>query len=375
MKELMAGIFESFERGEEYIDRKGNKIEQSYLFKTLGIFKLKMQIPLPTHNSPNNTNGNSMADNMNTGTTNLRKCNKATSEKASSKFNPAHGRSPNNAASNSNLNSRPSALENTNTANLTKLKYKRKPPSDNCSNTHTFTTVIQFLEVSFRSFMLQKNCCIIDVVFNDITSIKDAEKLTTEGKLKHSLFSKIAHEFKTPLTTIVTMIDELQIQVDNNNTHQIKDSLDNIYNLSNYTVFLINDIIQYASNNPSKIKIQKDKVNLKAVCNFCHKIQKCLLGSSTGKKRIKSLVDYDERVDKYEIISDEIRLKQIMLNFISNSVKFTKCGQIKISVKLVDISELVNSAFIKTTSNVSLSLQRESLHNSSSLLMVMSTNT
>ena len=164
----------------------------------------------------------------------------------------------------------------------------------------------------------------------------------TEIQLKEALLSKIAHEFKTPLTSIITIIDDLEQQIELNKLDEMKKSIFNIQNLSHYTVFLINDIIQYSSNQNNNIKIHKETVNLRVICKFCHDIQKCLLGSYSSKKKVQSILEYDDSIDSLEVISDEIRLKQILLNLVSNSVKFTKSGSIKITAKCVDRNDPIN---------------------------------
>lgn len=230
-----------------------------------------------------------------------------------------------------------------------------------------------FYECSIRSFYVANKGYLFDIVLNDISTIKIAEKEAIETKLKHSLFSKIAHEFKTPLTSIITIIDDLEYQIENNELEEMKKSANNIQNLSHYTVFLINDIIQYASNDAGKIKIHLETVNLRQICKFCFDIQKCLLGSYSTKKKVKSIIEFDDNIDSYEVISDEIRLKQILLNLISNSVKFTKCGSIKISAKLVDKENSFNRTHTSTKSVInrfgSFSANKGNNNNAGSILI------
>ena len=206
-------------------------------------------------------------------------------------------------------------------------------------NLNEFTKKTFYFEVSFRSFPLKGDSFIIDVVFNDITTIKSAEKYLIESRLKHTLFSKIAHEFKTPLTSIIATIEEVEINFKNKKYSEIGNHLANINNLSNYTIFLINDIIQYSSNDTNKIKIRKEIVDLRAICNFCLNIEKCLLNARSSKNNVKAILEYDDRIDDYEIELDEIRLKQILLNLISNATKFTKSGFIRIKAELITLDK------------------------------------
>ena len=51
------------------------------------------------------------------------------------------------------------------------------------------------------------------------------------------------------------------------------------------------------------------------------------------KNRVDTVINFDEIIDYLDIYSDEVRLNQIMLNLISNAVKFTNNGYIKVSCK------------------------------------------
>lgn len=196
---------------------------------------------------------------------------------------------------------------------------------------------ILFFEISFRSFPL-KDSYILDVMLNDITKIKHAEKESTETHLRNTLFSKIAHEFKTPLTSIIAINEKMQDALNSKQYTCLPDHINDVNNLSNYTIFLINDIIQYSSRsgNPS-IKILKESVDIFSVCSFCLNIQNCLLKSkSIHSSNVKSLFEFDEEIYNFDLVSDETRIKQILLNLISNSVKFTKSGSIKLKAEVIN---------------------------------------
>ena len=100
-----------------------------------------------------------------------------------------------------------------------------------------------FFEVSIRKIQLEEE--VVELLINDITEIKLADKITTETKYKQKILAKIAHEFKTPLISIISLI---QKTIDKDIHPSIKKNLDHINNFSNYTLFLISDIIQYVSN-------------------------------------------------------------------------------------------------------------------------------
>jgi len=108
---------------------------------------------------------------------------------------------------------------------------------------------------------------------------------------------------------------------------------------------LINDITQNLNQKlVESYKLNKVVVNLKNILEFSYNILKAILKCYDEKfLNINPILEYDENIDYFLIYSDEIRLKQIILNIISNSVKFTKRGYIKIEAKVSD----ENSEFIK----------------------------
>jgi len=105
--------------------------------------------------------------------------------------------------------------------------------------------------------------------------------------------------------------------------------------LSNYTLYLVNDIIQYSSSkNQKNQRINKEPINLLELIEFCYDILESLLNSNKSKKEnIESILDIDPEIYRIRIYSDEIRLKQILLNLVSNSVKFCRSGMIFIRCK------------------------------------------
>ena len=188
-----------------------------------------------------------------------------------------------------------------------------------------------WFEIYYRKPIIGKDN--IEVLINDITQMKIAEELNNEKtKYKQKILSKIAHEFKTPLITITSLISKF---------HQKSDILDNsikqdiyhINNLSNYTIFLINDIIQYLSDSKNVI-LSKIEIKIREVLEFTFNVLKTLIECNENKvNKIIPSLHIDDKIDEFKIISDENRLKQIILNLVSNAFKFTRNGFIKIEVR------------------------------------------
>lgn len=194
---------------------------------------------------------------------------------------------------------------------------------------------LKIFDSSSLDYQVDYDNIIDDYFFYNVTEhIEDKLKILDEINQKEKLFAKLSHEFKTPLNSIVGMITNiLELNVNN----EFSSKLNTIKNLSNYVIFLISDIIQYS--NISKIedlKLHMTEIKIEEILSFCYQILNSLIYCNKNKKdNINTKLIINDYVKKYLIIGDEFRIKQILLNFISNSVKFTNNGKIYIKCKKV----------------------------------------
>ncbi len=116
--------------------------------------------------------------------------------------------------------------------------------------------------------------------------------------------------------------------------------------ISNYTIFLVNDIINY-STSYQKIKNETniEKIDIGEIIKFCKNILKSLLITKEKNKYIEILNENDPLLDSegYIINSDPFRIQQILLNFLSNSVKFTNAGFIKLKTEILTEEKSINN--------------------------------
>jgi len=111
----------------------------------------------------------------------------------------------------------------------------------------------------------------------------------------------------------------------------------NIIDLSNYMLSLINDIIDFSVIDSSlDLKFHFYYFDLHKMLNFGFRIMKILIDCKGLGRFIKPIIEIDENVPNI-FFSDEMRIKQVLLNLVSNSIKFTRRGYIKIAAKLIDI--------------------------------------
>jgi len=167
------------------------------------------------------------------------------------------------------------------------------------------------------------------VILEELTKAKiQAEEAMNS---KQRFLSNMSHEIRTPMTAIIGFS---KVALKTDLTEKQKEYITAIKTSSDALLVLINDILDLAKVDAGKMTFEQNvfemETNISAMLYlFDLKIQ---------EKNLVCIKEYDTRIPKV-LIGDSIRLNQIFLNLISNAIKFTSKGEIKISVRLVDTSE------------------------------------
>lgn len=163
-------------------------------------------------------------------------------------------------------------------------------------------------------------------IISDVTELINSRIEAEEAlRSKEEFLTVISHEIRTPMTGIIGYVELLGDLIDNskqeNYLNAIKENADNLLEL-------FNDILDLSKIDANKIVVEQNVLNLKDIVQSVIKI--CM--PTICAKNLELIVDIDPKLPT-EIISDSIRIKQILNNLLSNAVKFTHQGKINIIVK------------------------------------------
>ena len=146
-------------------------------------------------------------------------------------------------------------------------------------------------------------------------------------KAKQQFLSNMSHEIRTPMNAIIGFT---KVVLKTELTARQKEYLDAIKMSGDALIVLINDILDLAKVDSGKMTFEKTPFKMKSsVSAMLH-----LFEPKIQEKNLKLVKEYDTKIPDV-LIGDSVRLHQIILNLVSNAVKFTTKGKITVSVHLL----------------------------------------
>lgn len=151
---------------------------------------------------------------------------------------------------------------------------------------------------------------------------KAAESAQRANKMKSLFLANMSHEIRTPLNAIVGFSSIIASQCDTLPEEERREMGELIQTNSNVLLKLINDILDLSRIESGKISFDFSEVDI---------VKLCMTVFATAKRNNKNrYVEYiqDIKVDKLVINTDENRLRQVMINLLSNAAKCTERGSV-----------------------------------------------
>ena len=142
---------------------------------------------------------------------------------------------------------------------------------------------------------------------------------------KSEFLANMSHEIRTPMNVILG-VTEIQLQ-EETISPSIRESYMMIYNSGNLLLGIINDILDLSKIEAGKMELVPARYEVASLINDT--VQLNIMRNKS--KQIKFELDIDENVP-LELVGDEIRIKQILNNLLSNAFKYTDKGEVKLSI-------------------------------------------
>ncbi|HEX5670971.1 MAG TPA: PAS domain-containing sensor histidine kinase [Sulfuricurvum sp.] len=165
--------------------------------------------------------------------------------------------------------------------------------------------------------------------------IKAKESAINTLEEKNKFFNQASHELRTPLNAIINFTDQAlesfdEIFLDDESRDLVKMYIDRAHKNSQQLLHLINSLLEMAKLRAGKEKYEMVPTNIVSLARDVYEI--------TGALNKKIELEYLLELPQEEIFirSDVLRLRQILINLVSNALKFSERGYVKLSVKKVN---------------------------------------
>lgn len=139
------------------------------------------------------------------------------------------------------------------------------------------------------------------------------------NRAKTTFLNNMSHDIRTPMNAIIGYTSLAAAHIDR--PEQVQDYLTKIQTASSHLMSLINDVLDMSRIESGKVKIEEQEVNLPEMIHDLRTI----VQADINAKQLEFFIDTVDIIHE-DIICDKLRLNQILLNLLSNAMKFTKPG-------------------------------------------------
>ncbi|MDD4993700.1 MAG: PAS domain S-box protein [Paludibacter sp.] len=197
-------------------------------------------------------------------------------------------------------------------------------------------------------------------ISRDITARKEMEEQLENAmrnsematKAKDIFLSNMTHEIRTPLNAIIGFNDLLKSTP---LTPEQEKHVNIVASASQNLMVIINDILDTSKLESGAIQLERSSINLKSIAEYVIKLE----APKAAAKGIKLLSSIDHEIPDF-VIGDQTRLIQILTNLISNAIKFTSEGSVKLKIiELHQTPEVSHIKFIVSDTGIGISKDKQ----------------
>lgn len=160
---------------------------------------------------------------------------------------------------------------------------------------------------------------------NILRAEREKQQAILGNEAKAKFLANMSHEIRTPLNTIIGMNEMILRE---NQDEAILEYAQNIQSASRMLLSLINDVLDFSKIQSGKLELEETQYQLASLLNdVIHQLE-----AKVSQKNLDLIINIEENLPSI-LKGDEIRVKQVLRNLLTNAVKYTQEGSITFSVE------------------------------------------
>ncbi len=180
-----------------------------------------------------------------------------------------------------------------------------------------------------------------------------ADNAINAGKAKNNFLANMSHEIRTPINAVLGMNEMIMRESGEKN---IVEYASNIQSAGRTLLSIINDILDFSKIEPGKMEIVPVEYDTSSLINDIVNMIK----ARADKKALKFIPEIDENIPS-ALYGDDVRLRQIITNILTNAVKYTHTGQIRFKMHALKLQSDIVSLEV-SVSDTGIGIKEEDLN-------------
>jgi light-regulated signal transduction histidine kinase (bacteriophytochrome)/CheY-like chemotaxis protein len=176
--------------------------------------------------------------------------------------------------------------------------------------------------------LLRQQTELEDLVLTRTQELSQAKNLAEASNRTKSIFlANMSHEIRTPMNAIIGLT-EILIKKSHNLTDDQKTNLDKVLHSSNHLLAIINNILDFSKIEAGHLKLEEIEFELSELIDDTLK----LVTDQIASKKLR--LSKDVELLPYKLLGDTTRIRQILVNYLNNAIKFTENGKLTLIVSV-----------------------------------------
>ncbi|THY75273.1 hypothetical protein D6C87_00535 [Aureobasidium pullulans] len=159
--------------------------------------------------------------------------------------------------------------------------------------------------------------------------LAQSEAAKEASKMKSQFLANMSHEIRTPIAGVIGMSELLLDDTEGTLTEEQRECAENLQRSANGLLTVINDILDFSKVESGRLDIEDVQFDLNVVVRDVNK----MLTFAAERKGLM-YIDETQELERLKVMGDPGRLRQILTNLLTNSIKFTSEGSVKMQVRI-----------------------------------------